>query len=259
MTFNAELFDRAAAAYDENPPFFRTVGQRLVDFARLPSGADVLDVGAGKGAVTVPALRAVGSTGRVTAVDVSEAMVAALVALELPGLDVRRSDVTDLPFPDAAFDHAVSGFTLHIVADLAAALQEIHRVLRPGGTLTCSLAGTHPDAEEWQAAYGQIFADFSARLEDVPQAMSPLRDLDKVIAASGFDVVDDVRSPVSLPVGGAAQYWAWTQTHGARWLSDALPPAGAAELRAAVIDSLERLHPTQGRDILVAPRFLRLR
>lgn len=39
MTFNAELFDRAFAAYDEDPPFFRTLGQRLVDVAALPPGA----------------------------------------------------------------------------------------------------------------------------------------------------------------------------------------------------------------------------
>jgi ubiquinone/menaquinone biosynthesis C-methylase UbiE len=51
MTYNADLFDRAASQYDESPPFFRVLGEKLVEFARLPSGAEVLDIGAGKGAV----------------------------------------------------------------------------------------------------------------------------------------------------------------------------------------------------------------
>jgi hypothetical protein len=49
MDFNAELFDRLAGLYDETPPFFKTLGADLVEYAGLPSGANVLDLGAGKG------------------------------------------------------------------------------------------------------------------------------------------------------------------------------------------------------------------
>lgn len=58
--FNATLFDSVASVYDEAVPFFVTFGRRLVDWARPCAGTAVLDVGAGKGAVTVAVLDALG-------------------------------------------------------------------------------------------------------------------------------------------------------------------------------------------------------
>jgi demethylmenaquinone methyltransferase/2-methoxy-6-polyprenyl-1,4-benzoquinol methylase len=46
-------------------------------------------------------------------------------------------DGLNLPFATASFDAAVSGFALRNVANLDAALSELHRVLRPGGRLAC--------------------------------------------------------------------------------------------------------------------------
>ena len=258
VTFNASLFDRAADLYDESPPFFQQQGRMLVEFTHLPVGAQVLDVGSGKGAVVLPALDAVGLTGTVTAVDVSEEMVRHLRGYGLPGLSVHQADVAALPLADGSCDHATSGFTFHILSDTAGAFREVARVLRPGGTLCWSMPGTHPDANEWQQAYGEIYARFSSRLPQMPTEMSPEHDLDAAITNAGFEVLEQTSNAVSIPVGDAEGYWAWTQSHGVRWLTDALDTKGAAELKAAVISSLVEQHPTQGRDIMVAPTFFRL-
>jgi ubiquinone/menaquinone biosynthesis C-methylase UbiE len=46
----AGLFDRVASTYDRvRPRFFSHFGRRLVELAQIPSGADVLDVAAGRG------------------------------------------------------------------------------------------------------------------------------------------------------------------------------------------------------------------
>jgi ubiquinone/menaquinone biosynthesis C-methylase UbiE len=258
VTFNAELFDRLSANYDEQPPFFKAIGAELVTFAELPPGAVVLDVGAGKGGVTIPTLAAVGSTGRVTAIDVAPGMVEHLQRLGAPNLTVELQDVTRLVLPAASHDHAVSGFTLHILEDLSAALIAIHRVLRAGGTLSWSMPGPHPEAATWAEAYGRIYEDFSSRLDEVPSGMRDVPDREQQIRDAGFDICDEIIAPVCIPVGGAEQYWAWTQSHGARWLSDALEERDAADLKRAVIDSLLELHPTRGNDIMVAPRFTKL-
>lgn len=259
MVFDAELFDRLAPHYDESPPFFKTLGASLVAFAELPAGATVLDVGAGRGATTLPALAAVGARGRVTAVDFAPGMVEQLRALEIPNLAVELQDVTSLRLPPASHDHAVSGFTLHIVGDLEGAMAGIRRALRTGGTLSWSMPGTHPDATEFSEAYGRLFEDFMERIPGGAPASSDLPDRDSVMAQAGFEVVDRTSVKICMPVGGPEDYWEWTQTHGARWLTDALSDDDADAWRSAVIDTLVRTHPTGGRDIMVAPTFTKLR
>jgi ubiquinone/menaquinone biosynthesis C-methylase UbiE len=48
----AELFDRIADGYDEEVPFYATIGRRLLRWAAPMAGARVLDIGAGRGAIT---------------------------------------------------------------------------------------------------------------------------------------------------------------------------------------------------------------
>lgn len=259
VTFNSELFDQVAARYDEKPPFFQILGKRLVDFARLPSGSSVLDIGAGRGAVTFPSLVAVGPSGRVTAIDVSPNMLNELQAHSIPNLTLRLEDVSSSNLPDASHDHAVSGFTLHILSEPRAALEQVARVLRPGGTLSWSKPGTHPAAQEWEDAYGQIFSTFSRRLTSIPTEMTDQLNEETIFESVGFEVIDQTVFSLELSVGGPAEYWDWTQTHGARWLTDQLSSDDAAEFKNAVIQSLQQLHPTRGQDIMVAPILTRCR
>lgn len=52
------------------------------------------------------------------------------------GSDIRRADMRALPFPDGLFDHVYSCGVLMLVDDIERVISEIHRVLRPGGTIT---------------------------------------------------------------------------------------------------------------------------
>jgi SAM-dependent methyltransferase len=54
------------------------------------------------------------------------------------GIELRAAPAEDLPFPDADFDTVVATGVFCAVDDLARALSEVHRVLRPGGTLRFS-------------------------------------------------------------------------------------------------------------------------
>ena len=70
------------------------------------------------------------------------------------GVPVRRSGVDgqSLPFADSSYDSAVSTWTLCTIPDVAAALHELRRVLRPGGTLHFVEHGLAPDerVRRWQ-------------------------------------------------------------------------------------------------------------
>jgi SAM-dependent methyltransferase len=108
-------------------------------WARLPAGGapHVLDAGAGRGTLAAR-LAALGY--RVTALDESAAFVA-YARQRWGGRHLRlvRGDVVRLPFTPAAFDAAVCGEVLEHVADDAAAVAELARVLRPGGVLVATV------------------------------------------------------------------------------------------------------------------------
>jgi demethylmenaquinone methyltransferase/2-methoxy-6-polyprenyl-1,4-benzoquinol methylase len=130
------MFDRIAPVYDAmNRVMTAGLDRRwraaTVRETVLP-GDVVLDACCGTGDLGVAAHGA--GAGRVVGVDFSEAMLER-ARRKAPQLEWIRADVLALPFEDSSFDAAVVGFGIRNVEDLAAALHELRRVLRPGGRL----------------------------------------------------------------------------------------------------------------------------
>jgi arsenite methyltransferase len=99
------------------------------------AGERVLDVGCGPGFYCLELLEDVTPSGAVVGVDGSAAMLA-LAARRCAGhenVELHEADATSLPVADAAFDAALSVQVQEYVPDVAAALSELHRALRPGG------------------------------------------------------------------------------------------------------------------------------
>jgi len=113
---------------------------------------DVVELGFGSGH-NVPFYPA--AVSRVTAVEPSDVgWRLAGERVKASSVPVRRSglDGQSLPFPDDGFDAALSTWTLCTIPDAAAALREVRRVLRPGGTLHFLEHGLAPDerVRRWQ-------------------------------------------------------------------------------------------------------------
>jgi ubiquinone/menaquinone biosynthesis C-methylase UbiE len=119
---------------------------------------DVLEIGFGSGTNVAFYPSAV---KEVTAIEPSDTawrlatkrISASPVPIERGTLDAQR-----LPFPDASFDSALSTWTLCTIPDPIAALHEVRRVLKPGGSLHFVEHGLAPDAkvQRWQHRFNGI-------------------------------------------------------------------------------------------------------
>ena len=124
--------------YVDSLPETRQMKVRSYGYLGLKGGEAVLDAGCGPGYDAIRMASVVGRTGRVTGIDLSERMIAIAGAkAEGTGLPVsfRTGDVHKLPFPDASFDAVRIERTLQILDNPGQILDEMIRVLRPGGRL----------------------------------------------------------------------------------------------------------------------------
>ncbi len=101
-----------------------------------------------------------------------------LVTVERTGLDGQRLDAED-----ASYDSALSTFTLCTIPDAAAALDEVRRVLRPGGTFHFLEHGLAPDAG---------VATWQRRLEPLQRRVFAgchlTRDMPALLEAAGLEI-----------------------------------------------------------------------
>ncbi len=101
---------------------------------RLAPGADLLDVGCGPGTITLDLARHV-APGRVVGIDASAEVIAQAEEHAAPGVEFRTGDVYALAFDNESFDVVHAHQVLQHLTDPIAALREMQRVLRRGGTL----------------------------------------------------------------------------------------------------------------------------
>jgi ubiquinone/menaquinone biosynthesis C-methylase UbiE len=125
-------------------------------------GQKVIDVGAGKGYLTIPAAEVVGKTGVVYAVEPDPArsqVIRERVASEgLQNVKVLTTKAEQLgDIQSKSVDLVFSAFTLHHFNDREAGLSEIRRVLRPGGVFFV-----------WDRVPGTIFP-YGTRVEELNQ------------------------------------------------------------------------------------------
>ena len=111
-------------------------------FAKIKKGDVVIDLGSGAGNDAFIARHETGDTGRVIGIDFTPAMIErARQNSEIRGynnVEFRQGDIENLPVSGSTADVIVSNCVLNLVPNKAGVIQEIYRVLKPGGHFSIS-------------------------------------------------------------------------------------------------------------------------
>jgi SAM-dependent methyltransferase len=210
----------------------------LLEAAAIGPRDHVLDLGCGNGYVTRLAARRA-PLGRVLGVDLSAPMLARARSLTeqegVPNVAFERGDAQVHPFPDAAFDAAISRFGIMFFADPVAAFGNVRRALRDGGRLAflsmAPLAGTDLAA---------VFAAIAPRPAAVtghsgPMSLSDPDRVHEILEAAGF-------RDVSCRTVHADQVWGRDAADAAEFLAGWGPVrhnlGDGDGIRAAITDAM---------------------
>ncbi|MBO0847150.1 MAG: methyltransferase domain-containing protein [Nocardioides sp.] len=254
------FFDQVAESYDQSGvPFFSTIAEGLTAELAPRPGERFLDVGSGRGALTIPVAEAVGPDGTVDALDAAPSMVR-LLADELarrglPQARVAVGDASDPHPPSPPYDGIGSSLVLFFLHDPVAALTAWKPLVRPGGRVGVS---TFPVPEGRFGELVEMVTEFAGPAPS-PRGGSPF-DSDEGVASlfrdAGWSDVRTVSTSYPIPFEDVGQYRAWSMAGALRRVWTDTDPARHPEILERVRPVLERERDDQGRMTLdVGIRF----
>ncbi|MBV9811201.1 MAG: class I SAM-dependent methyltransferase, partial [Acetobacteraceae bacterium] len=232
---------RGAAAYEAYMGrWSRRLAPELIAFVGLADGERVLDVGCGIGSLTF-ALAAHRGLVAIEAIDYERDFVATLAERNTDArVTVRQADATALPFPDAAFDRALSSLVLHFVSDPLRAVVEMRRVLRPGGVAAAAVWDTYGGMPQqrlvWDTAAAMDPSAASGRARAAFRPMTQPGELHGAFATAGFVAITDRLLTIRMDFADFDDYWQPMQA-GQGTLGDflaSLPAPSRQRVEAAV-------------------------
>lgn len=204
-----------AATYEEIyvPRIFIPWARLLLDRADLSPGESVLDVATGPGTVARLAAEKVGPRGRVVGTDLSAAMIEIAqqkpVSEQAAAIEYLVAPAAPLPVADGSFDVVTCQQGLQFFPNPGAALEEMHRALRPGGLLAAAVwrqIELQPSFAALDAALHECLGPDAAEPYGAPFRGPGREELRQAVAETGFQhiAVEEVRLPLAFE-GGVAQ------------------------------------------------------
>jgi len=119
---------------------------------RIEEGATVLDLGCGAGSDLLIAAQMIGPQGRAIGIDMTTSMLerarASAEEMGLLNVELHEGLIESLPLEDESVDVVISNGVIDLVPDKDAVLDEIDRVLRPGGRLQVADVIIHTEVSE---------------------------------------------------------------------------------------------------------------
>jgi len=147
---------------------------KLVQRSGIKDGMHVLEIGCGSGAYTTFVARAVGGDGKVYALDIQPEMLQQLENKlakpenkDIRNIELVNSSAYDLPFDDDSLDLVYMVTVFQEIPDSSRALQQVKRVLKPGGILAVTEFFPDPDYP-WKSTAIKMGREAGFVLDEAP-------------------------------------------------------------------------------------------
>lgn len=186
----------------------------LMAMAALAPGERVLDVACGTGLVSFTAQEAVGPTGQILGVDLSDRMVqvarsraaarqfSSTVSSTTSNTSFERMDAEKLDLPDASFDVVLCALGLMYLPEPAQAVQEMRRVLRRGGRVALAVWGERARCG-WASLFPIVDAEVASEVCPLFFGLGQQDNLARLCARQGFDACILTRIDTTLDYADA--------------------------------------------------------
>ncbi len=202
-------WDKAASFYSKYwDAQLAEAHETVLAAAQLKPGERVLDVACGNGQLSLPAAKAVGLTGSVLGLDISQSMVDTARdragESEVPNVTFDRCDAEGLNVEEASFDVVICSLGLMYVPSPRTALQQMFGALAPGGRIAVSIWG-----ERRKCGWAGVFPVVDSRVvsEVCPMffSLGTPEAIDAELEEAGFSDVESSRFETELEYVDAAE------------------------------------------------------
>jgi len=234
-------FGAAAEDYDsEAQSFFPRFGQLTVERLALVPGARVLDVACGTGNSVLPAANAVGASGAVLGVDLTQQMLdIARVRVDAAGftnVELVCADMRDLELALQSFDAVLSVFGIFFVPDMAGLLADLWELVAPGGQLAVTTWGPNLFEPLWSVFWNTVQSErpelrpAGGRYDEIATPVG----MQALLAEAGIDAPAEIEAFDAMhPIRDGDDWWGIVRGSGMRGVADALDDDHRARVRAA--------------------------
>jgi ubiquinone/menaquinone biosynthesis C-methylase UbiE len=250
----AFTYNAAADFYDASPlSFWNYFGGQTIELLSLPLGSSVLDVCCGAGASALSAAKLVGPRGKIIGVDLAKELLelarTKAAQQHLGNIQFELGDMLSLRFPSESFDAVVCVFGIFFVPDMAAAVRELWRCLRPRGQLAVTTWGPNP-FEPANTAFWRSIKDVRPELYKGFNPWDRINDpanLEKILREGGVEAPKITAENRLHPISSAENWWTIILGSGYRGTIEQLNPserdrvkdANLAFIREAKISAIE--------------------
>jgi len=223
----------------------------IVEAAQVKPGIEVLDLASGSGEPALTLAEAVRPSGQVAATDLVPEMLR--IAEEnakqrgLTNIAFRQADAEALPFPDERFDVVTCRFGVMYFPNLAQALREIRRVLKPGGRVAFAALGPFEQNPYCTSTIG-VFRKYVQLPPPEPGAPDPFKfaqagTLSAALHQASFHHVQEESRTIPWQFPGTVeQAWEYIRDRGApfRRLFESLAPERREEVVREVLQEIRQ-------------------